>query len=364
MKNPKIIVMYLPQFHEIPENNLWWGKGFTEWTNTKKSTPLFKGHYQPKVPYQKNYYNLLDTKTREWQARLAKEYGIYGFCYYHYWFKGKKLLEKPAELMLKSKKPNFPFCFSWANHSWVRNQYSSKRETLLKQEYGDKKDWMAHFKYLSKFFKDKRYIKVDNKPVFILYKSYQIDNLDAMIKYWNYLAIKEGFSGVHIVETYSGTQSKTYSKLSEGIMFYEPGYTLAEVSLYKNLLIKILMRINNIIESKYLLHKVDYDKVYKKIIDRNLDYLGRKVYLGSFVNFDDTARRKYRAHIFENVTSKKFENYLTLLLKKSRKKGSEFLFINAWNEWAEGAYLEPDEKNKYDFIKAIKNAQNNKNLKK
>jgi hypothetical protein len=363
MKKTKIIAIYLPQFHEIPENNKWWGKGFTEWTNTKKSTPLFKGHYQPKVPYKNNYYNLLDPKTREWEAKLAKKNGIYAFCYYHYWFKGKKLLEKPAELMLESKKPNFHFCFSWANHSWVRNQYSSKREVLLKQEYGDKKEWRIHFRYLLKFFKDKRYVKVNNKPLFILYKSSEIKELDPMIKYWNYLAIKEGFNGVHILETLNSTQNKPRSELSEGVIFYEPGYTLKEGSRCKNLFKKIIMRINDLIKSEYLLSKMDYDEAYEKIIHRNLDHLKKKIYLGAFVNFDDTARRKWRAHIFENVTPKKFENNLIQLLKKSQKIKSEFLFLTAWNEWAEGAYLEPDEKNKDSFLKAIKNAQNNKSFK-
>ena len=193
MKTPKIIALYLPQFHAIPENDKWWGKGFTEWTSVKKAIPLLKNHHQPREPLKGNYYNLLDPEVRQWQADLAQKYGIYGFCYYHYWFNGKKLLEKPAEEILRLGKPSLPFCFSWANESWSRTWYSSKKEVLLKQEYGAEKEWESHFNYLLPFFKDERYIKVDNKPLFLIYKPSLILELDRMISFWEKLAIKEGF---------------------------------------------------------------------------------------------------------------------------------------------------------------------------
>ncbi|MFA4953078.1 MAG: glycoside hydrolase family 99-like domain-containing protein [Candidatus Pacearchaeota archaeon] len=362
MKKPKIIAFYLPQFHEIPENNKWWGKGFTEWTNVKKAKPLFKGHNQPRVPYKNNYYNLLDPKIGIWQAKLAKKYGIYGFCYYHYWFKGKKLLEKPVEEILRLKTPNLPFCFSWANESWSRTWYDNNREILMKQDYGTKKDWKKHFEYLLKFFKDKRYIKVDNKPLFLIYKPTQINKLDSMIEYWNYLAKKEGFSGIHIVETLTSSQQKPNFKYSEGIVFYEPGYTICNHSLLKRIKLKVKSKINRILENKYLLNRIDYDKIYREIIKRNLSNFKKKVYIGSFVDYDDISRKKYQGFIFDNVTPEKFENYLRQLLKKSQESGSEFVFLTAWNEWAEGAYLEPDKKNKYNFLNSVKNAQDFKNI--
>lgn len=356
MDKPKILAFYLPQFHEIPENNKWWGKGFTEWTNVKKAKPLFNIHNQPRIPYKNNYYNLLELETMEWQESLAKKYGIYGFCYYHYWFKGKKLLEKPLKQMLNSKKLHLPFCFSWANESWTRTWYGNNPEILMKQDYGGKKDWKKHFNYLLKFFKDKRYIKIGNKPLFLIYKSYQIKKLDEIIKYWNYLAIKNGFKGIYIIETLTPSQFEPASNLSEAVVFYEPGYTLYNKN-YRKLQIDFKHKFNKIFKNKYLLNRINYDKIYKEILKRNLGHFKKKVYLGSFVDYDDTPRKKCNGFIFDNVTPKKFEKYLGLLLKKSQEIKSEFIFLTAWNEWAEGAYLEPDKTNKYEFLKAISNAR-------
>jgi hypothetical protein len=357
MTKPKIIAFYLPQFHAIPENDRWWGTGFTEWTNVKKAKPLFERHYQPRIPYNKNYYNLLQPEIRNWQVNLAKKYGIYGFCYYHYWFKGKKLLEKPIEQVLHSKEPDFPFCFSWANESWSRTWYGSRKEILLKQDYGEKRDWEKHFRYLVNFFKDKRYIKINNKPLFLIYKPSKIDQLDVLIEYWDYLAFKAGLNGMYIIETLTATQAKPYSKLSQGIVFYEPGFTFYNEGFYRKFKIRAKANLNKLFKNKYFLNRIDYDEIYNIILKKNINRFKKKIYLGSFVDYDDTPRRKYQGFIFNNVTPEKFEKYINLLLKKSQEIGSEFLFITAWNEWAEGAYLEPDEKNKYDFLKAIKNAQ-------
>ena len=157
----KLIAFYLPQYHQIKENDMWWGEGFTEWTNTRKAKPLFPGHHQPREPYNEFYYNLLDPAARQWQADIAKQYGIYGFCYYHYWFKGKQLLETPLKLVLESGEPDFPFCLSWANMSWTRIWYAGEdAEVLLAQEYGDEKDWAEHFNYLMQAFSDQRYIRI------------------------------------------------------------------------------------------------------------------------------------------------------------------------------------------------------------
>ena len=159
----KIIAFYLPQFHNIPENDEWWGDGFTEWVNVKKAKPLFDGHVQPKEPLNDNYYNLLDDNIKIWQAKIAKEYGVYGFCYYHYWFNGKLLLEKPMEQMLNNKKIDIPFCISWANEPWTK-AWVNEKKVLIPQSYGGVNEWKEHFDYLLPFFKDERYIKVHNKP--------------------------------------------------------------------------------------------------------------------------------------------------------------------------------------------------------
>ena len=166
----KTIAFYLPQYHAIPENDKFWGKGFTEWINTKKATPLFEGHYQPKVPLNENYYNLLDDNVKIWQADLAKKYGVFGFCYYHYWFKdGKKLLEKPLEQMLKNKDVNIPFCMSWANENWSKRWDGGNQEIIAEQDYGTEDDWKKHLLYMVQFFKDERYITLNGDPVFLIY---------------------------------------------------------------------------------------------------------------------------------------------------------------------------------------------------
>lgn len=188
----KILALYLPQYHRIPENDNWWGEGFTEWINVKKGTPLFKGHYQPKIPLNNNYYDLSDGNGEvwRWQAELAREYGIYGFCIYHYWFEGKMLLEKPMEILLRRKDIDVNYCICWANETWRRTWYGLRNEVLIEQTYGTEDDWKNHFKYLLPFFKDSRYIKIKNRPVIHIYRSSEIENLSLMRTLWDSMAIE------------------------------------------------------------------------------------------------------------------------------------------------------------------------------
>ncbi len=181
----KIIAFYLPQFHNIPENDEWWGNGFTEWTNVKKAKPLYEGHMQPRVPLGGNYYNLLDDNVKIWQADLAKKYGVYGFCYYHYWFNGKMLLEKPMEQMLANKEVDIPFCICWANEPWTKAWVGDERKLLIAQEYGQEEEWKQHFMYLLPFFKDERYITKDGKPLFVFYRPDIVPCMKEMIETWD-----------------------------------------------------------------------------------------------------------------------------------------------------------------------------------
>lgn len=344
----KILAFYLPQFHTIQENDEWWGKGFTEWTNTKKSKPLFKGHYQPREPLNDNYYDLSDVNVMKWQAKIAQDHGLYGFCYYHYWFNGKKLLEKPLENMLKDKEVNIPFCFSWANEPWARTWDGRETDVLMDQKYGGEQEWQKHFNYLLDFFKDARYIKIDNKPMMVIYKTMDIPNVEIMCEYWNNLAIKNGFNGIYIVETLNGKQNEPIVKNSDAVVEFEPMYTLNH---RYSLLNKIQDKIISLCRGLQL---KDYDRVWKDIINRNILKRGdRKVYLGAFVGWDNSARKGSNALIINNSSPTKFSKYYSRQLTKAKNNHSDFIFINAWNEWAEGTYLEADKKYNTQYLKEL-----------
>ena len=203
----KIIAYYLPQFHEVKENSEWWGKGFTEWVNVKKAKPLYRNHKQPNLPLENNYYDLLNKESVIWQTKLANEYGIDGFCYYHYWFKGKKILEKPAENLLKWKDILQNFCFCWANHDWKKT-WNGTNQILIKQEYGEEKEWEEHFQYLLSFFKDNRYIKIGNKPILMIFNAEAIPRVNERIEYYNKRCKEHGFEGIYIIESLNSKKNK------------------------------------------------------------------------------------------------------------------------------------------------------------
>jgi hypothetical protein len=349
---PKFIAFYLPQYHTIPENDKWWGKGFTEWERLKKAKPLFKNHYQPRVPYK--YYDLSNVEEMMYQASIAQEYGVYGFCYYHYWFNGKLLLEKPLENMLKNKEVDIPFCLSWANEKWTRAWEGNTKEILIEQEYGGEKEWEEHFSYLLKYFKDKRYIKIDGKYVFLIYRTASFKEFDEMISFWNTKMKENGLSELFIIETLNSFQKKPTCINSDAVVEFEPMFTIGANN-------KIFNKIKRI-SKKYLFffykksYKLfDYDNVLKKIIARNNNYNGKKVFLGTFTDWDNSPRFGSKGAIFTNVTPQKFGYYLS---KQAKRSKTPYVFINAWNEWAEGAYLEPDKKNDLKLLKEIKKIKN------
>ncbi len=358
----KIIAFHLPQYHEVPENNEWWGPGFTEWTNTKKAKPLFCDHYQPREPYGERYYNLLDPSTRQWQADIAQKYGIYGFCYYHYWFCGKKLLEKPLEALLESPYPQIPFCLSWANHSWTKAWDGNNRQILIEQRYGDEVQWQEHFNYLFNFFSDKRYIQINNKPLFIIFNPANIEKCDEMLSLWNRMAIDKGLSGIHFVEMLTTYCNIHNSTMFQGQIEFEPMYTIKYGIPFLKVLQRPLNRmIQDIISPLFPGYKekffnvMDYDYVWQKIITRKPQ--NSKRYLGAFVDWDNTARRGSKAFIINGATPEKFKKYLSTQLIRSKEiLNQDMMFINAWNEWAEGCYLEPDKKYGFKYLEAIKAA--------
>lgn len=372
----KIIAFYLPQFHEIPENNEWWGKGFTEWVNVKKAKPLFDGHEQPRVPLNQNYYNLLDDETMKWQIKLAKKYGVYGFCFYHYWFDGHMLLQKPMEIMKDNKDLNIPYCICWANENWT-NAWKANGDvkTLIQQTYGNKDEWKRHFDYLIQFFKDPNYIVENNKPFFVIYRPEIIPCLNEMLDYWKELAVKNGFDGItfayqqlsfHILE------ERDESRFDYNIE-YQPGYARYDLQVnqgdfvkriaffIRTFVRKCIFRFDKVMKTnisgklaRNVLQIENYDDLCKEIINRKPD--SEKAIPGMFVGWDNTPRRGKKGRVCVGSTPEKFSYYLKKQIENAKENyKKDKLFIFAWNEWAEGGYLEPDEKNSYAYLQAIKN---------
>jgi len=357
----KILAMYLPQFHTFKENDEWWGKGFTEWVNTKKGKPLYKEHYQPKEPLNDNYYNLLDDSVKIWQSNIAKQYGVDGFVFYHYWFNGKKLLEKPVEQMLQNKNIKINYCLSWANEPWTRSWDGKSKQILMPQYYGDKSDWKNHFDYLCNFFKDERYIKIDNKPVLFIYRVNSIDNHEELFEYWINEAKKVGFSGLYLVETLTAFQKEQVSRLSSAVYLFEPMYTTShEYTKFSRAINCFKKTIPSFTRGTRYIKTNDYDMICKKIINRRYNF-NKTVIPGFFPAWDNTARRGNKASIIEGSTPEKFGKYLKVIVRKAEKINSEFVVINAWNEWAEGAYLEPDQKYGYSYLEEIKKIKDDNN---
>lgn len=374
----KIIAWYLPQFHNIPENDEWWGDGFTEWTTVKKAKPLFEKHEQPKVPLDNNYYNLLDDNVKIWQVNIAKKYGIYGFGYYHYWFNGKMLLEKPMEQMLVNKSVNLPFCICWVNTQWTKSWVGKKNEILIPQTYGDKEEWERHFYYLLPFFKDERYICEEGKPIFIIYKPKAIPKINEMLELWTKLAIKEGLKGIYYVGRVASVDDKSGDcAIFDRVVEWSPRYAFSLLK-QRNVFIKYLARIkskifyiiekaigidlNSIILYNDIMKSVsgnieliDYDKAWNILIDS--PPFSKSSYPGAFVNWDNTARYGDKGSIVVSVTPEKFKAYLKkYILKVKNEYKCDKIFMFAWNEWAESGYLEPDEKYGYAYIEALRDA--------
>lgn len=360
----KLIPFYLPQYHSIDLNDEVWGKGFTEWTNVKRADVLFEGHNQPRIPFNKNYYNLLDKDTIKWQIDLAKNNNIYGFCLYHYWFNGDLLLEKPVELIRDNNDLDIKFCICWANESWTKAWADKSVSVIKQQSYGDKKDWITHFNYLLNYFKDERYICIDNKPVFVIYKPELIQCFKEMANTFNELAIQNGFSGIcFMYQNYTGNSSKKdVKKCFDYRITYEPQYSMIESrSFMKRMLTKSFHSMNKFLEKFKLqinrpegIVRYDYEKLVNISLKRKYT---NKCIPCAFVDWDNTPRRKNKGSVVVgggNPTI--FDYYLSQIKKKIEKKEfqSEYVFVFAWNEWGECGYLEPDEKNGTKLLEVCK----------
>ena len=368
----KIIPLYLPQFHTIPENDEWWGKGFTEWVNVREAKPLFEGHNQPRVPLNNNYYDLSDIETLKWQCRIAKEYGIYGFCMYHYWFNGHLLLEKPMEMLLAHPEIDIKYCISWANHDWTDAWKASNRQpkVLIAHNFDDEKDWVDHFNYLLPFFKDPRYMTENNKPLMVIYIPNIIRKLKKMLDVWSQMARDNGFDGLTFI--YQSAASSFDNSWDHSLFDYgvemNPGYVGLANRQKNSSFFPKLMKYSH--EIKRFLHirrsllpqkkitevsKADYDYTWQRILELRPISNAPKMIPCAFTDWDNTPRHKERGYLFQGVSPDKFKFYFKQLIDNTNNfYDTDMIFVFAWNEWAEGGYLEPDEKNGFAFLEAIK----------
>ena len=353
----KIVAFNLPQFHEIPENDEWWGKGFTEWTNIKA-----KNKYSDGVkPLNGNYYNFLDKSVMQWQTDLCKKYGVYGMCYYHYYFNGRLLLEKPAENLLRWKDIDQKFCFCWANHTWYRS-WSGTKEVLLEQEYGSEEEWEKHFEYLRPFFEDDRYIKIDDKPVLMIFNT-EVDCLENMMVYFDAACKRIGFRGIFYIQSISiPSQLKFAPKNADAVLIREPSFSHYNYIIKSNKTLRGFARrciryINRKIFhfKRITLEKFNGNKLMRFATD-NLSHAptDTRYFRCAWSMWDNTYRHKWRGYKISRPSKKVFEAYLRALKYDCEKRGEELIFFNAWNEWAEGMILEPEEKYGYYFLESIK----------
>lgn len=337
----KPIAFYLPQYHPIPENDQWWGKGFTEWTNVTKAKPLFAKHYQPHLPADLGFYDLRLPESRQAQADLAKAYGIYGFCYYHYWFHGKRLLERPFQEVLGMGQPDFPFCLCWPNESWNRGWDGRNKEILIEQTYS-REDHLAHIRWLAEAFADKRYIRHEGKPIFLIYRASNLPNAKEVTDLYREEALKLGIGELYLLRVESGLSEKGTTPQELGFdaaVEFQPNWQALNELYGSGLWKKIQMTYQNRFRPY---RSFDYKKVVDKMVSLpEPDYLR---FPGITPMWDNTARKKNKgALILTDSTPDEFRRWLHIVLGKLKNSAhpEKFLFINAWNEWAEGCHLEP-----------------------
>ena len=370
-KYVKLIAMYFPQFHAIPENDAWWGKGFTDWDNVKSAIPQYDEHYQPRIPMRNNYYDQSTIETLRWQIALAQQYGIYGFCHYHYWFDGKQLLETPTNLIMENRDIDFPYCLSWANETWSRRWDGRDSHTLIQQTHpATKESWRRHYDYLIKAWTDPRAIKVDSKPVFVIYRPQHIDKIDDMLAYWRELAHRDGLPGLYFIfQKQYELPSKNCLNSFDALFQFQPFEaintpTYDRDSIRHSLLFKLVRSLPERyqdmlrgLRAKFIKELTfhDYDATWQKIIELHPDNK-LTTFPGAFADWDNAARYKSRATIFRGASPEGFGKWLAKLVDgmPQRNLPENYIFLNAWNEWSEGAYLEPDEKFGFQYLEAIK----------
>ena len=360
----RVLAYYLPQYHPIPENDEWWGKGFTEWTNVGKAKPLFPGHYQPRVPADLGYYDLRVPETREAQAQLAREYGVEGFVYWHYWFgNGKRLLERPFNEVLASGKPDFPFALAWANESWQGFWFGAdgSRNMLIEQTYPGDEDYVNHFYTVLPAFKDKRYITCEGKPIFIVYKPQQMPDMNHFISLWQELAKENGLTGIYFIAhqhyfiTPETVNEALRNRMSEGfdainvvnvwtkeIKRYPFWNKVVRKLFYKNEKFRLVPDLRPYLPDLFRCPMDDVDNVFPSVAP----------------GWDHTPRTGKKGICLYGSTPEKFGEAVCQIVNDISNKpyDKRFLFVKSWNEWAEGNYLEPDLRWGHAYGEALRKA--------
>lgn len=378
---PRVIALYLPQFHPIPENDKWWGPGFTEWTNVVKAKPLFRGHQQPRIPADLGFYDLRLPETRVLQAHLAKEAGIEGFCYYHYWFgEGRQLLERPFNEVVASGKPDFPFCLCWANHTWSnktweRKSAMQKNSVLVEQQYPGVDDDIAHFNTLLAAFKDKRYMTVGGKLLFVVYNPYDIPHVERFMETWRKLARENGLPGFHFVGMTPSTL--TFKRLVGGERQRVLPNLESSAEIFQSVLDMGFDAVNSFGKRRgEMMYEGKWKNLFKTVLrhvgmptgSMKYDYARtvcnyfapedawENVYPTILPQWDRTPRVASYDGVYVNATPEFFEQHIRQALELLKDKADEHkvLFLKSWNEWGEGNYVEPDLQFGHGFLNALK----------
>lgn len=356
-KQARFIAFYLPQFYPTPSNDEWWGKGFTEWTNVCKARPLFRGHYQPHIPADLGFYDLRLNESRMAQAEMAKEYGIEGFCYYHYWFgNNKRELEKPFQEVLKSGNPDFPFMLCWANQNWHTKFWNidktmQPKENLIEQCYGGLEDYTTHFYSLLQAFKDSRYLKIDNKPMFMIYKPLVFSDVDVFINLWQKLAKENGLEGLYFIGHTTDFENDSNYILSKGFDAINSSRHY-DIVKYQKLIKKTLNKIVRKIYHRPLVYR--YSTAKKYFITENEKQ--NNVIPTILPNWDHTPRTGNSGLVLTNSSPYFFEQVVNEAIKvvQGKQLDKRIIFIKSWNEWGEGNHMEPDLKFGKGYLEKLK----------
>jgi lipopolysaccharide biosynthesis protein len=349
----QLIAFYLPQFHPIPENDTWWGKGFTEWTNVARSVPLYPGHDQPRIPADLGFYDLRLSETRAAQAELARAHGLHGFCYYHYWFSGKRLLERPFNDVLRLGKPDLPFCLCWANETWSRRWLGEEKDILMQQTYSSQDD-LAHGHWLANAFADPRYIRVQGRPLFLVYRPMDLPDARRTTDVFRSVAIKAGVSEPYLVAVDAHKPGVDFREMGfDAILNFTPQLGLLEGAFRDGFSAKRLVQNtrNNVFSGDLKIY--DYEVAWRAMCEAR----PRVPHIPTvFVGWDNTPRRGRNGVIIANSSGEKFAKALREVLSSLHINpvNPPLVFINAWNEWAEGNYLEPDLKRGREYLEALR----------